>query len=83
MQEVDKQISETRREIELELLRLNHPISEQLHFRTITTTEVQAVLMSISSSKSAGQDKIPIKVYKDCLSSILPSITDPINTPLP
>ena len=38
--------------------------------------------MSIPSNKSPGHDKIPIKVYKDCLSSILPSITDLINTSL-
>lgn len=34
------------------------------------------------ANKSPGHDKIPIKVYKDCLSSILPSITDLINTSL-
>ena len=65
-----------------EFVPLNHPISEQFHFRTVTANEVQAILMSIPSNKSPGHDKIPIKVYKDCLSSILPSITDLINTSL-
>ena len=65
-----------------EFVPLNHPISEQFHFRTVTANEVQAILMSIPFNKSPGHDKIPIKVYKDCLSSILPSITDLINTSL-
>ena len=65
-----------------EFVPLNHPISEQFHFRTVTANEVQAILMSIPSNKSPGHDKIPVKVYKDCLSSILPSITDLINTSL-
>ena len=65
-----------------EFVPLNHPISEQFHFRTVTANEVQAILMSIPSNKSPGHDKIPIKVYEDCLSSILPSITDLINTSL-
>ena len=65
-----------------EFVPLNHPISEQFHFRTVTANEVQAILMSIPSNKSPSHDKIPIKVYKDCLSSILPSITDLINTSL-
>ena len=63
-----------------EFVPLNHP--EQFHFRTVTANEVQAILMSIPSNKSPGHDKIPIKVYKDCLCSILPSITDLINTSL-
>ena len=58
---------------------LNHPISEQFFFRTVTANEVQAMVMSIPSHKSPGYDKIPIKVYKDCVSSIPPSITDLIN----
>ena len=58
-----------------EFVPLNNSISEQFHFRTVTANEVQAILMSIPSNKSAGHEKIPIKVYKDCLSSILPSIT--------
>lgn len=35
--------------------------------------------MSIPSKKSPGYDKIPIRVFKDCLSAILPSITGLIN----
>ena len=54
---------------------LNHPISEQFFFRTVTANEVQAMVMSIPSHKSPGYDKIPVKVYKDCVSSIPPSIT--------
>ena len=65
-----------------EFVPLNHPISEQFHFGTVTANEVQAVVMSIPSNKSPGHDTIPIKVYKDCISSILPSITDLINTSL-
>ena len=65
-----------------EFVPVNHPISEQFHFQSVTANEVQAILMSIPSNKSPGHDKIPIKVYKDCLSSILPSITDLINTSL-
>ena len=57
----------------------NHPISEQFFFRTVTANKVQAMVMSIPSHKSPGYDKIPIKVYKDCVSSIPPSITDLIN----
>ena len=41
-----------------------------------------ANLMSIPSNKSPGHNKIPFKAYKDCLSSILPSVTDLINTSL-
>ena len=58
---------------------LNHPISKQFFFRTVTANKVQAMVMSIPSHKSPGYDKIPIKVYKDCVFSIPPSITDLIN----
>ena len=38
--------------------------------------------MSISLNKSPGYDKIPIRVFKDCLPSILPAFTELINTSL-
>ena len=65
-----------------EFVPLNHPISQQFFFRTVTANEVQAIVMSIPSNKSPGHDNISIKVYTDCLSSILPSIIDLINTSL-
>ena len=56
-----------------------YPLSEQFIFNTVRHKEVQKVIMSMASSKAPGIDKIPIRVIKDCLPSILPSLTSITN----
>lgn len=61
---------------------LNHP-SEQFYFRTVTANEVQAMVMSIPWLRQDTfiftKIHLFLQIYKDCISSIPPSITDLIN----
>ena len=54
--------------------------SEQFVFdANVNINQVQKIIKSMATNKSAGIDKIPIRVIKDCLPAILPSITSIIN----
>ena len=52
-----------------------YPLSEQFSFSITDSEEVGRIITSMSSSKAPGIDKIPIRVIKDCLTQILPTIT--------
>ena len=57
-----------------------YPASEQFVFdANVNINQVQKIINSIATNKSPGIDKIPIRVIKDCLPAILPSITSIIN----
>ena len=57
-----------------------YPVSEQFVFdANVNITQVQKIIESMAPNKSPGIDKIPLRVIKDCLSIILPSITSIIN----
>ena len=51
-----------------------YPVSEQFFF-----DEVQKIIKSMAPKKSPGIDKMPLRVIKDCLPGILPSVTSIIN----
>ena len=56
-----------------------YPLPEQFTFNALKCEQIQKVITSMASSKAPGIDKIPIRVIKDCLSAILPSLTSIIN----
>ena len=57
-----------------------YPVSEQFFFDdNVNVDEVQKIIKSMAPNKSPGIDKIPLRVIKDCLPGILPSVTSIIN----
>ena len=48
-------------------------------FKPVSSTDVQKVITQMPNNKSPGYDKVPVSVIKDCLPSILPTITSLIN----
>ena len=57
-----------------------YPVSEQFVFHAIVNiNQIQNIIESMATNKSPVIDKTPIRVIKDCLSAILPSITSIIN----
>ena len=57
-----------------------YPVSEQFFFDdNVNVDEVQKIIKSMARNKSPGIDKIPLRVIKDCLPGILPSVTSIIN----
>lgn len=59
-----------------------YPLSEQFSFRTTDSEEICQIITSLSSNKAPGIDQIPIRVIKDCLTSILPTLTAIVNSSL-
>ena len=59
-----------------------YPSSEQFSFSITDSEEIGRIITSMSSSKAPGIDKIPVRVIKDCLTSILPTITSIVNCSL-
>ena len=59
-----------------------YPTSEQFSFSVVECNQVETIVKSMASNKAPGIDKIPIRVIKDCLPAILPSIKSIINTSL-
>ncbi|CAB4040195.1 Hypothetical predicted protein, partial [Paramuricea clavata] len=57
-----------------------YPLSEQFSFRTTDSEEISQIISSMSSNKAPGIDQIPIRVIKDCLTSILPTLTSIVNS---
>jgi hypothetical protein len=43
------------------------------NFKPVSYADVRRIVLSFSSNKSPGMDKVPMSVIKECLSSILPS----------
>ena len=59
-----------------------YPLSEQFSFRTTDSEEISQIISSMSSNKAPGIDQIPIRVIKDCLTTILPTLTSIVNSSL-
>jgi hypothetical protein len=57
-----------------------YPADDQFHFDHVSVMEVQRIVSDMSLNKSPGIDYIPTRVLKDCLSIILPSLTNIINS---
>ena len=53
--------------------------SEQFEFKSITQLDLETCIGKMPANKSPGADKIPIKVFQDCLSNISSPLTDIIN----
>ena len=58
------------------------PVSDQFHFHPVSCSGVQQIIMSFSSNKVPGLDKVPMSIIKDALPCILPALTDIINCSL-
>ena len=59
-----------------------YPVDERFHFDHVSVTEVQRIVSDMPLNKSPGIDYILTHVLKDCLSIILPSLTNIINSSL-
>ena len=60
----------------------NSFIGDELVLRAVSTAEVRKIVFSFGSNKDPGPDKIPVKVIKDALPCILPTLTEIINSSL-
>ena len=57
-----------------------YTVSKQFFFDdNVNVDVVQKIIKSMAPNKSPGIDKIPLRVIKDCLPGILPSVTLIIN----
>lgn len=54
--------------------------SEQFTLYAVENKQVEATVKTMATHKAPGMEKIPVRVIKDCLPLILPSITSIINT---
>ena len=53
---------------------LEYPVSEQLFFdANVSINQVEKIVKSMARNKSPRKDKIPLRVFKDCLPAISPS----------
>ena len=59
-----------------------YPLSQQFTFRTAERSEIEQVVNSMATGKAPGNDKIPLRVFKDCLPAILPTLTSIVNNSL-
>ena len=58
------------------------PEAEQFHLYPVTCYEIQKIVMSFSSNKAPGLDKVSMSVIKDALPCILPILTQIVNCSL-
>ena len=56
---------------------------EQFTFNPVDYKQVQTIVNLMATNKAPGIDKIPVRVIKDCLPAILPSLTSIMNASLP
>ena len=54
-------------------------MSEQFEFQPITQHDLETCIGKMPANKSPGADKIPMKLFQDCLSNIFSPLTDFIN----
>ena len=59
-----------------------YPLSQQFTFRTAAFSEIEQVVNSMATGKAPGNDKIPLRVIKDCLPAILPTLTSTVSNSL-
>lgn len=52
---------------------------EPFYFQPVTIETVKACISKMPGNKSPGADKIPLRIYKDCLANILFPLTNIIN----
>ena len=60
----------------------NSFIGDEFVLRAVSTAEVGKIVFSFGSNKALGPDKVPMKVIKDALPCILPTLTEIINSSL-
>ena len=58
------------------------PDDEKFNFRAVSSHEIRRAVMSFSSNKAPGFDKVTMSVIKDALPCILPVLTDIVNRSL-
>ena len=58
------------------------PDEEKFNFRAVSSHEIRRAVMSFSSNKAPGFDKVTMSVIKDALPCILPVLTDIVNRSL-
>ena len=58
------------------------PDEEKFNFRAVSSHEICRAVMSFSSKKAPGLDKVTMSVIKDALPCILPVLTDIVNRSL-
>ena len=58
----------------------SYPESEQFIFETVDTEKIKQIVSSMPTNKSPGIDQISMRIIKDSLPAILPTITPIINT---
>ena len=56
-----------------------HPLAQQFSFGIVECKEVEKVINSMPTGKAPGNDKITVRVLKNCLPSILSTLTAIIN----
>ena len=56
------------------------PLTQQFSFRPMEQCEIEKIILSMPTGKAPGADKTPLRVIKDCLPIVLPSLTSIINT---
>ena len=57
-------------------------IGDEFVLRAVCTVEVRKIVFSFGSNKAPGPDKVSMKVIKDALPCILPTLTEIINSSL-
>ena len=60
----------------------NSFIGDEYVLCAVSTAEVRKIVFSFGSNKAPGPDKVPMKVIKDALPGILPTLTEIINSSL-
>ena len=58
------------------------PDEEKFNFRAVSSHEIRRAVISFSSNKAPGFDKVTMSVMKDALPCILPVLTDIVNRSL-
>ena len=55
---------------------------DKFQFHAVSCNEIRKIVMSFSSNKAPGIDKVPMSIIKDALPCILPTLTDIVNRSL-
>ena len=59
-----------------------YPSSQQFTFRPVERMEIEHIINSMPTGKAPGNDKIPLRVIKNCLPAILPTLTSIVSNSL-
>lgn len=55
------------------------PLEQEFSFKPVEQYEIEEIILSMPTGKAPGIYKIPLRVVKDCLPVVLPSLTSIIN----